>query len=52
MLYATNAPDVPNSVTVRPKVRPRPLQYLHPLLDQGRVVFGGVDIKPVFQVAP
>jgi len=52
MLYAINARDVPNSVTVRPKVRPRPLPYLHPLLGQGSVVFGEVDIKPFFQVAP
>jgi hypothetical protein len=52
MLYAINARDVPHSVPGRPKVRPRPLHYLHPLLDQGRVVIGEVDIKPVFQVAP
>jgi uncharacterized protein YciI len=41
MLYAIMARDVPNSVAVRPKVRPRDLQYLQPLLDQGRVVFAG-----------
>ena len=41
MLYAIIARDVPDSLTVRPKVRPRHLQYLQPLIDQGRVVFAG-----------
>ncbi len=41
MLYAIMARDVPNSVALRPNVRPRHLQYLQPLIDQGRVVFAG-----------
>jgi uncharacterized protein YciI len=41
MLYAIIARDVPNSLTVRPRVRPRHLEYIQPLVDQGRVVFGG-----------
>ena len=41
MLYAIIATDVPNSVSIRPHVRPRHLQYLKPLIDQGRVVFAG-----------
>ena len=41
MLYAIIARDVPNSVALRPSVRPRHLQYLQPLIDQGRVVFAG-----------
>ena len=41
MLYAIMARDVPNSTAVRPSVRPRHLEYLQPLIDQGRVVFAG-----------
>jgi uncharacterized protein YciI len=41
MLYAIIARDVPNSIARRPSVRPRHLQYLQPLIDQGRVVFAG-----------
>ena len=41
MLYAIIATDVPNSVLLRPQVRPRHLLYLQPLIDQGRVVFAG-----------
>jgi uncharacterized protein YciI len=41
MLYAIIARDVANSTKVRPTVRPRHLQYLQPLIDQGRVVFAG-----------
>jgi uncharacterized protein YciI len=41
MLYAIIARDVPNSVALRPLVRPRHLKYLQPLIDQGRVVFAG-----------
>lgn len=41
MLHAIVARDVPNSVAVRPKVGPQHLQYLQPLIDQGRVVFAG-----------
>ena len=41
MLYAIFARDVPNSIALRPSVRPRHLAYLQPLIDQGRVVFAG-----------
>lgn len=41
MLYAIFARDVPNSMTLRPAVRPRHLAYLQPLVDAGRVVFAG-----------
>ena len=41
MLYAIIARDVPNSIALRPSVRPRHLSYLQPLIDQGRVVFAG-----------
>ena len=41
MLYAIMARDVPNSIAVRPNVRPRHLEYLQPLVEQGRVVFAG-----------
>jgi uncharacterized protein YciI len=41
MLYAIICRDVPNSIALRPNVRPRHLQYLKPLIDQGRVVFAG-----------
>lgn len=41
MLYAIIARDAPNSSALRPAVRPRHLEYLQPLLDQGRVVFAG-----------
>lgn len=41
MLYAIVARDVPNSVALRPRVRPRHLAHLRPLLDQGRVLFAG-----------
>lgn len=41
MLYAIFARDVSNSAALRPSVRPRHLEYIQPLCDQGRVVFGG-----------
>ena len=41
MLYAISARDVPHSAALRPSVRPRHLNYLRPLIDQGRVVFAG-----------
>jgi uncharacterized protein YciI len=41
VLYAIIARDVPNSSALRPRVRPRHLQYIQPLVDQGRVIFGG-----------
>jgi hypothetical protein len=41
MLYAIIARDVPNSAALRPRVRPRHLEYIQPLVDQGRVMFGG-----------
>jgi uncharacterized protein len=41
MLYAIIARDVPNSLALRPNVRPRHLAYLQGLVDQGRVVFAG-----------
>jgi uncharacterized protein YciI len=41
MLYAIFARDVPNSAALRPRVRPRHLEYIQPLVDQGRVMFGG-----------
>jgi uncharacterized protein YciI len=41
MLYAIIARDVPNSAALRQRVRPRHLDYIQPLIDQGRVVFAG-----------
>jgi uncharacterized protein len=41
VLYAIIARDVPNSSALRPRVRPRHLEYIQPLVDQGRVIFGG-----------
>ena len=41
MLYAIIARDVPNSISLRPSVRPRHLLYLQGLIDEGRVVFAG-----------
>jgi uncharacterized protein len=41
MLYAFIAHDAPGSLEIRPRVRPRHLEYLRPLVDQGRVVFAG-----------
>ena len=41
MLYAIIARDAPAGAALRPRVRPRHLEYVQPLLDQGRVVFGG-----------
>jgi len=41
MLYAIIARDAPNSTALRPSVRPRHLEYLQPLVEQGRVVFAG-----------
>lgn len=41
MLYAFLCRDVANSMALRPSVRPRHLQYIQPLIDQGRLVFGG-----------
>jgi uncharacterized protein len=41
LLYAIIARDAPNSTALRPNVRPRHLQYIQPLIEQGRLVFGG-----------
>jgi uncharacterized protein YciI len=41
MLYAFIAHDAPGSNALRPSVRPRHLEYLQPLVDQGRLVFAG-----------
>lgn len=41
MLYAIMARDAPNTATLRPLVRPRHLEYVQPLIDAGRLVFGG-----------
>jgi len=41
MLYAIIARDAPNSMALRPFVRPLHLAYLQPLVDQGRVIFAG-----------
>jgi uncharacterized protein YciI len=41
MLYAIIARDAPNTGALRPRVRPRHLEYIQPLLEQGRIVFGG-----------
>ena len=41
MLYAFIARDAPNAGALRPGVRPRHLAYLQPLIDQGRLIFGG-----------
>ena len=41
MLYAFIARDSAGSSKRRPAVRPRHLAYLQPLIDQGRLVFGG-----------
>jgi hypothetical protein len=41
MLYAFMARDAADSSTRRPQVRSRHLAYLQPLIDAGRLVFGG-----------
>jgi uncharacterized protein YciI len=41
MLYALIARDAPNSTELRPKVRPRHLAYVQPLIDEGRLIFAG-----------
>jgi uncharacterized protein YciI len=41
LLYAFIARDAPNGSALRPGVRPRHLQYIQPLIEQGRLVFGG-----------
>jgi uncharacterized protein YciI len=41
MLYAIIARDAPNSGALRPAIKPRHLEHVQPLLDQGRVVFAG-----------
>jgi uncharacterized protein len=41
MLYAIMARDAPNTAALRPLVRPRHLEYVQPLIDTGRLVFGG-----------
>jgi uncharacterized protein YciI len=41
VLYAFIARDAANTGALRPRVRPRHLAYLQPLIDQGRVIFGG-----------
>lgn len=41
MLYAIIARDAPAGTALRPRVRPSHLEYVQPLIDQGRFVFGG-----------
>jgi uncharacterized protein YciI len=41
MLYAIMAHDVPDSVAKRAQTRERHLQYIRPLVDQGRIVLAG-----------
>ncbi len=41
MLYAIMANDIPNSSTKRAATRPRHLQYIRPLLDEGRLLIAG-----------
>jgi uncharacterized protein YciI len=41
MLYAIFGDDVPDSLRLRPTVRPRHLAHVQPLLDQGRLVLAG-----------
>jgi uncharacterized protein YciI len=41
MLYAIIATDVENSVPLRQATRPRHMEYLKSLIDQGRVVIAG-----------
>lgn len=41
MLYAFIARDTPNGGALRPRVRPLHLAYVQPLIDQGRLIFGG-----------
>jgi uncharacterized protein YciI len=41
MLYAIIARDTADGSALRPRVRPRHLEYVQPLIDQGRFVFGG-----------
>jgi uncharacterized protein YciI len=66
MLCAITARDGPNSGVLRPRLRPRHLEYLQPLIEQGRAIFAdphpaidspahgpaGFTGKPVLQVAP
>lgn len=41
MLYAIMAEDVPDSLDRRASTRPRHLEYLQPLIDDGRVLLAG-----------
>ncbi|HWO94464.1 MAG TPA: YciI family protein [Dehalococcoidia bacterium] len=41
MLYAFICRDVPNSLPLRQATRPRHLEYVRPLVEQGRMVFAG-----------
>lgn len=41
MLYAIIARDIPNSVEARARTRPRHLDYLKALIEDGRVVLAG-----------
>ena len=41
MLYAIFGEDVPDSLRLRPTVRPRHLEHVQPLLDEGRLVLAG-----------
>ena len=41
MLYAIIGQDIENSLTKRATTRPRHLEYLRRLVDEGRVVFAG-----------
>ena len=41
MLYAIIATDVENSIELRKATRPRHLEYLQSLLEEGRVVIAG-----------
>ncbi|MCC6202360.1 MAG: YciI family protein [Gammaproteobacteria bacterium] len=41
MLYAIFGEDVPDSLRLRPSVRPRHLAHVQPLLDAGRLILAG-----------
>jgi uncharacterized protein YciI len=41
MLYAIMAEDAPDSIERRAGTRPRHIEYLQPLIDDGRVVLAG-----------
>lgn len=41
MLYAIVATDVPNSIALRAASRPRHLEYVRRLVDEGRILLAG-----------